>query len=94
MQHLPPNSAGAIYDDNWNVLGVYDDQVDDYGQEHTQLHYRFNNLLGGTLSAALHHTAGAGYFEEYNQGYGFADFGISPYDNSAGGYRDLWRYSH
>ena len=78
------NSAGAIYDDNWNVLGVYDDQVDDYGQEHTQLHYRFNNLLGGTLSAALHHTAGAGYFEEYNQGYGFADFGISPYDNSAG----------
>ena len=78
------NSAGAIYDDNWNVLGVYDDQVDDYGQEHTQLHYSFNNLLGGTLSAALHHTAGAGYFEEYNQGYGFADFGISPYDNSAG----------
>jgi iron complex outermembrane recepter protein len=78
------NYAGAIYDDNWNVLGAYDDQVDDYGQEHTQLHYRFNNLLGGTLSAALHHTAGAGYFEEYNQGYGFADFGISPYYNSAG----------
>ena len=78
------NYAGAIYDDNWNVLGSYEDQVDNYGQEHTQLHYRFDNLLGGALNAAIHHTAGAGYFEEYNQGYGFADFGISPYYNSAG----------
>ena len=73
------NYAGAIYDDAWNVIGTYADQVDNYGQEHTQLHYRMSNLLGGTFAAALHHTGGKGYFEEYNQGYGFADFGLSSY---------------
>ena len=82
------NAAGAIYDDAWNVIGTYDDQVDNYGQEHTQLHYRFSNLFGGTFSAALHHTAGAGYYEEYNQGsvlgLGFADFGLMPYYTSNG----------
>ena len=73
------NDAGALYDDTWSVIGTYDDQVDNYGQEHTQLHYRYSNLFGGTFAAALHHTAGAGYYEEYNQGFAFADFGIGNY---------------
>ena len=82
------NAAGAIYDNMWNVVGTYDDQVDNYGQEHTQLHYRFSNLFGGTFAAALHHTAGAGYYEEYNQGsvlgLSFMDFGLMPYENAVG----------
>lgn len=73
------NAAGVLYDDTWSVIGTYDDQVDNYGQEHTQLHYRYSNLFGGTFAAALHHTAGAGYYEEYNQGFAFADFGIGNY---------------
>ena len=73
------NAAGVLYDDTWSVIGTYDDQVDNYGQEHTQLHYRYSNLFGGTFAAALHHTAGAGYYEEYNQGFAFADFGIANY---------------
>ena len=74
------NAAGALYDDTWSVInGTYDDQVDNYGQDHTQLHYRYSNLFGGTFAAALHHTAGAGYYEEYNQGFAFADFGIGNY---------------
>ncbi len=73
------NAAGALYDDNWNVIGTYNDQVDNYGQEHTQLHYRYSNLFGGTFAAALHHTAGAGYYEEYNQNTVYNDFGIGDY---------------
>ena len=73
------NAAGTLYDDTWSVIGTYDDQVDNYGQEHTQLHYRYSNLFGGTFAAALHHTAGAGYYEEYNQAFAFADFGIANY---------------
>lgn len=73
------NAAGALYDDTWSVIGTYDDQVDNYGQEHTQLHYRYSNLFGGTFAAALHHTAGAGYYEEYNQSFAFADFSIANY---------------
>ena len=77
------NYAGALYDDSWNVIGYYDDQVDNYGQEHTQLHYRYAHLLGGTFAAALHYTAGAGYFEEYNQGYAFSDFGLASYTSES-----------
>ena len=73
------NAAGALYDDTWSVIGTYDDQVDNYGQEHTQLHYHYSKLFGGTFAAALHHTAGAGYYEEYNQGFAFSDFGIANY---------------
>ena len=73
------NAAGALYDDTWSVIGTYDDQVDNYSQGHTQLHYRYSNLFGGTFAAALHHTAGAGYYEEYNQAFAFADFGIANY---------------
>ena len=87
MQHHA-QSRGAIYDDMWNVVGTYDDQVDNYGQEHTQLHYRYSNLFGGTFAAALHHTAGAGYYEEYNQGsvlgLSFMDFGLMPYYTATG----------
>ncbi len=75
------NYAGALYDESWNTLGFYDNQVDQYGQEHRQLHYRYAYFLGGTLSLALHHTAGRGYFEEYNQNFGFADFGLPNYVN-------------
>ena len=77
------NFAGAIYDDAWNVIGTYEDQVDNYQQEHTQLHYRMSDLFGGTFSAALHHTGGAGYFEEYNQGFAFADFALPSYLNGS-----------
>lgn len=75
------NYAGALYGDNWDVIGHYEDQTDNYGQDHLQLHYRMANLWGGTLSAALHKTDGQGYFEEYNQGYSFADFGLPSYVN-------------
>ena len=84
------NAAGALYDDTWSVIGTYDDQVDNYGQEHTQLHYRYSNLFGGTFAAAFHHTAGAGYYEEYQQlalsypALFFNDFGLMPYYSSNG----------
>ncbi|MEK9530602.1 MAG: TonB-dependent receptor plug domain-containing protein, partial [Flavobacteriaceae bacterium] len=32
------NPAGAQYDDAGNLQGYYDDQVDNYAQDHTQLH--------------------------------------------------------
>ena len=61
-----------------SVIGTYDDQVDNYGQEHTVTLPLFQPLWRH-FAAALHHTAGAGYYEEYNQGFAFADFGIANY---------------
>ena len=44
---------------------TYEDQVDNYNQNHYQLHYtqRISNEIN--FSGALHYTKGSGYFEEY-----------------------------
>jgi iron complex outermembrane receptor protein len=56
---------------------TYEDQVDDYDQHHTQLHFsrRFKPGLTGNLS--LHYTRGKGFYEEFKDGEYAADYGIS-----------------
>ena len=56
---------------------TYEDQVDDYDQHHTQLHFsrRFKPGLTGNLS--LHYTRGKGFYEEFKDGEDAADYGIS-----------------
>ena len=57
----------------------YEDQVDNYGQGHAQVHW--NELPGRgpwTLGASLHYTYGAGYFEQFEQGAGASTFGLPP----------------
>ncbi len=70
------NYAGALYDSLGNVSGYYDRQVDDYRQDHYQLH--FSHVLSTTWSvnAAIHYTYGRGYYEEYLQGTAYADLGL------------------
>lgn len=74
------NYAGAIYDDAWNVVDYYDNQVDDYTQTHYQLHlnHSFNANLNATM--ALHYTKGFGFYESYKQDQDFADYGMNPID--------------
>lgn len=56
---------------------TYENQVDDYGQDHFQLHgsRRFNENLTANLS--LHRTGGAGYFEEFRPNETYADYGLN-----------------
>nr|HPH46832.1 TonB-dependent receptor [Chryseolinea sp.] len=70
------NSAGALYDENWAVIGYYDNEVDDYRQDHYQLHLtqKFNEYWNANLS--LHYTYGRGYYEQYKQARDFADYGL------------------
>lgn len=70
------NSCGAIYDNNGNVARYYNKQVDDYRQDHYQLHLtqRWSQHWNGNLS--LHYTYGRGYYESYLQGQNFADLGL------------------
>jgi iron complex outermembrane receptor protein len=53
--------------DSTRTYNAYDypDEVDNYGQNHFQLHY--TQAISGNLnfSGALHYTKGAGYFEQY-----------------------------
>jgi iron complex outermembrane receptor protein len=71
------NSCGALYDENWNVTGYYKDQVDEYRQDHYQLHLTQQLSDAWNVNASLHYTYGRGYYEQYQQGTSFADLGLS-----------------
>ena len=72
------NPAGSIYDDQGALVGFYDNQVDDYRQDHYQLHvnHDFGNQWTGNL--AFHYTYGRGFYEEYENDADFATYGFEP----------------
>ncbi len=71
------NSAGALYDANWNVTGYYDNEVDDYRQDHYQLHLTQKISDYWNANVSLHYTYGRGYYEQYKQDKAFADLGLN-----------------
>lgn len=70
------NSAGALYDENWNVTGYYDNEVDDYRQGHAQLHLTQRLSDSWNANVSLHYTHGRGYYEQYKQSKPFAELGL------------------
>ncbi len=71
------NSAGAYTDENGKDQ-FYDNEVDDYKQNHAQ--FLWNQQLSDTWSTnvALHFTKGSGYFEQYKEEQDFSDLGFQP----------------
>jgi len=57
---------------------TYENEVDDYRQQHAQLHWssRIGNELG--LNVALFHTKGLGYYEQFRTDEDFASYGLAP----------------
>ena len=72
------NFAGAIYDANGNVTGFYKDQVDNYEQDHYQLHINHFFNANWSSTVAFHYTKGKGYFEEYQQDQNVGNYGLIP----------------
>ncbi|MEX2336201.1 MAG: TonB-dependent receptor [Fulvivirga sp.] len=64
-------SAGRTF--NWYL---YEDEVDDYQQDHYQLHLsqRFAESLTGNIS--LHYTKGKGYYEQFRDNDEFSAYGL------------------
>ena len=58
---------------------TYDDQTDNYVQNHYQLLYSKTISSKVTANAALHYTGGKGYYEEFRQNQTLANYGIAPY---------------
>lgn len=57
---------------------TYEDQTDNYTQDHYQLLYahRFSEKL--SVNGAFHYTYGRGYYEEYKEDQAFAKYGFLP----------------
>ena len=58
----------------------YENEVDNYGQDHYQLIYNNQISRNWSFNTALHYTRGAGYFEQYKAGEALADYGLLPVD--------------
>lgn len=59
------NIAGIQFDDSGNFEGFYENQVDNYKQDHFQLHWNERWTRAFQTNIALHYTRGRGFFEEY-----------------------------
>lgn len=70
------NPSGSYTDADGNTK-FYDNEVDNYKQDHYQLHWneRFNN--NWSTNVGLNYTFGRGYFEQYKEDEDFADYGLS-----------------
>ena len=69
------NPAGEYTDEAGNIK-YYDNESDNYRQNHFQL--VFNRKAGEFLSlhTALHYTKGKGYYEEYREDQTYQDYGL------------------
>jgi iron complex outermembrane receptor protein len=69
------NTAG-MYTDDEGKTRFYDNEVDNYNQDHYQLHWneRYNNSWSTNLG--LNYTYGRGYFEQYKEDEDFADYNL------------------
>lgn len=69
------NWAGVIYnEDGW--MRYYDNQTDNYQQDHYQLHWSQKISDRLSFNTALHYTYGRGYYEEYKQDEDLNDYPI------------------
>ncbi|MCA0131512.1 TonB-dependent receptor [Winogradskyella alexanderae] len=69
------NPAGIYTDDDGNTQ-FYNNEVDNYSQDHYQLHWnqRYNNYWSTTVG--LNYTYGRGYFEQFREDDDFATYGF------------------
>jgi len=76
------NPSGLYTDEN-GLVKFYENEEDNYKQDHYQLHWneRYNN--NWTTNIGLNYTYGRGYFEQYKEDENFADYDLT--DISIGG---------
>ena len=72
------NYSGAIYDANYeNIVGYYDNETDNYRQNHFQFlwNQRFSDQW--KLETTAHYTIGKGYYENYKQDAKFSKYNLA-----------------
>ncbi|MGL6038359.1 MAG: TonB-dependent receptor [Soonwooa sp.] len=71
------NYSGAIYDANGETItGFYDNETDNYRQNHYQLLWEQTFNDHWNLETTLHYTKGKGYYENYKQNAKFSKYNL------------------
>ena len=71
------NSAG-IFTDEFGNSRFYDNETDNYKQDHYQLHWNEKLSEHWNTNLAFHYTKGKGFYENYKEDADFADYGLLP----------------
>ncbi|UPZ17322.1 TonB-dependent receptor [Flavobacterium humidisoli] len=71
------NSAGMYTDDAGNVH-FYNNETDNYNQDHYQLHWSESLSDKWSTNLAFHYTKGKGYYENYKEDADMADYSLNP----------------
>lgn len=75
------NFSGAIKDSNGkNIIGFYDNETDNYRQNHYQLLWEQNFNIHWDLETTLHYTKGKGFYENYKQDAKFSKYNLPNLD--------------
>lgn len=69
------NPAGMYYDEDGQIQ-FYDNETDNYQQDHYQLHLSHNLAPGLLATGALHYTYGRGYYEQYRPNERFSRYNL------------------
>jgi len=69
------NPSGEYHDKDGN-LRYYNNQTDNYQQDHYQLIFSQMLTAKWNINAALHYTKGRGYYENYKEHASLADYGL------------------
>ena len=73
------NPAGMFTDQNGETQ-FYDNEVDNYKQDHFQLHWNQQITNNWSTNLAFHYTYGRGFFEQYREEDDFDTYGFDPID--------------
>ncbi|WP_338410492.1 TonB-dependent receptor [uncultured Flavobacterium sp.] len=71
------NVAGMYFDADGTVK-FYDNETDNYSQDHYQLHWSEKVNPYWTTNLALHYTYGRGYYEQYKEDEDFSTYNFDP----------------
>jgi iron complex outermembrane receptor protein len=71
------NSAG-IFTDELGQTRFYDNETDNYQQDHYQLHWSEKLATNWSTNFAFHYTKGKGYYENYKEEAKFSSYGLTP----------------
>lgn len=69
------NSVGQ-YTDASGAIKFYNNEIDNYNQNHFQLLWNQKYATNWQSNVALHYTIGKGYFEQYKEDASFADYNL------------------
>jgi iron complex outermembrane recepter protein len=71
------NSAG-MFTDELGKMRFYDNETDNYQQDHYQLHWNEKITGNWSTNLAFHYTKGKGYYENYKEDAKFSSYNLNP----------------